>query len=295
MKSTSTFTQRLLWAAVLLFVYYTTGCVVFITLEREAELESYADNRELYAQMKELYAFEHCDDPAFSTLSFCEEQRQFSDSLRQYFNRHGNSSMEDLGQWTLVGTFFFLTQLATTIGYGGLHPRTPWGQLATIVFALVGIPIMGYTLVQVARLVFWLTALFLLRVCGIRVATPRSQMLVLWSLLLVLLFGGAFVYTLLEPWSYFEALYFCFATLSTVGFGDHLPSCALSKAFSVLYMIFGLGICGLSISVLTGQVAEGHDNLDHFVTEKVKAHCPAECCAGARHEVEFEGGAERQA
>lgn len=271
-KMVSNSGQRLLWSLLLLFVFYAAGIFTFCKLERKAELQRYAANRELYEKMKDLYSFHYCEDPAFQSLSFCRNQASFSQSLLEYFNQHGNS-IEDLQQWTMLGSSFYLTHLSTTVGYGSSHPQTAAGQMATIFFALLGIPIMGYTLAQVARLELQGVVSLLEGCCDIKMSGSRRQMAVLWCLLVVFMFGGAFVYSAMEPWSYRESLYFCFVTLSTVGFGDFLPSSTASRAFSIFYIIFGLGVCASMIGVLTGLVAEGHDSIDTFVTQKLQEHC----------------------
>lgn len=277
--------QRLLWSVLLLFVFYAAGVFVFTKLERKAELERYASNRELYDKMKELYSFHYCEDPAFESLSFCRNQASFSESLLDYFNQHGNSIV-DQEQWTMLGTMFYLTHLSTTVGYGSSHPQTGYGQIATILFALVGIPIMGYTLAQVARLELQAVVTVLASCCDIKLSGTRRQMMVLWCLLMVFLFGGAFVYTTMEPWSYRESLYFCFVTLSTVGFGDYLPSSPQSKVFSIFYMLFGLGVCMLIIAVLTGLVAESHERMHTWVSKDIEEHYPVThgvCCLAREH------------
>lgn len=278
----STALQRIVWSLLLLTAYYFVGVVVFINLERQAELRTYAENRELYDKMKELYSFHHCEDPAFQNLSFCQKQAEFDESLRDYFNEHGNS-IKDLQQWTVLGTVFYLTHLTTTIGYGHSHPQTAMGQLATIFFALGGIPIMGYFLAQVARCELAGIVGIIQKVCQIRMSIARRQVAVLWCLMLIILAGGALVYSWLEPWSYLESLYFCFVTLSTVGFGDYLPSSPASRAFSIFYIVFGLGIGMLMIAVLTGLVAESHDSVDSFVSSKFK-EIDADCCCARSSE-----------
>lgn len=34
----------------------------------------------------------------------------------------------------------------------------------------------------------------------------------------------AALYSYVENWSYLESVYFCFITISTIGFGDYIPS-----------------------------------------------------------------------
>jgi hypothetical protein len=259
--------HRLFYALLLLCAFYFIGCVILVPLERGAELERYAANRRLYDRMRGLYAFHHCEDPAFRALSFCKGQAEFSKNLEAYFNEHGNS-VEDKAQWTALGTVFFLTHLATTIGYGTSHPQTPGGRLATIVLALIGIPVMGYMLTQVARINLTFSVVFVRKACGMEIRSVSGYMRILWTLMLVIFLGGAFVYSCLEPWTYLESLYFCFVTLSTVGFGDFLPSSAISKAFTVFYIIFGLGVCASIIALLTGFIAESHGGLDAIISRR---------------------------
>lgn len=282
----STLGQRICWSLVLLSVLYVSGILIFVRFERGAELQMYEDNRILYTSMKDLYSFHHCEDEAFQNLSFCKNQANFGETLRVYFNQHTNS-MEDLEQWTTLGTMFYITHLSTTIGYGSSHPNTPMGQLATVFFALFGIPIMGFTLAQVAQLNLKFAVFVLEKGSGKRVDTVRQQIGLLWCLLVIYIVVGAGVYSYLEPWTFLQALYFCFVTLSTVGFGDFLPSSPVSKAFSIFYMIAGLGVCASIIAVLTGLVSEAHDKSDMFLTEKIQEHCPEclaadDCCLGQR-------------
>lgn len=271
---------RLCWCVALLAVFYGAGVPAFMHLERGAELDGYRENAALFERMKDMYSFQHCEDPAFKDLSFCKDQATFSQALRDYFNRHGNA-VEDQGQWTALGTTFFLTHLATTIGYGNSHPDTYGGRLAVIAFALCGIPIMGFALAQVVRLILTTSSFLLEKLFGTKMDTMQRQVGILWCLLMLFLFGGALVYKHLESWTYLESLYFCFVTLSTVGFGDYLPSSPASKAFSILYMVTGLGVCASIIAVFTGLVATGHETVDAYLTSNLPGSCQ-ECCGGSR-------------
>ena len=53
---------------------------------------------------------------------------------------------------------------------------------------------------------------------------------------------GTVVYTFLEGWTPIDALYFSVVTLATVGFGDLHPTTPEAKLFTVVYIIFGVGI-----------------------------------------------------
>ena len=56
------------------------------------------------------------------------------------------------------------------------------------------------------------------------------------------LLTGILVYHWLEGWSYLDALYFCVVSLATVGYGDLTPTTPLARAFTIVYLINGIGI-----------------------------------------------------
>jgi hypothetical protein len=69
----------------------------------------------------------------------------------------------------------------------------------------------------------------------------RSIRTVFFILLLVILIGTIF-YTVVEGWSIFDSLYFTIITLTTVGFGDLVPSSTFSKMFTMFYVLVGVGL-----------------------------------------------------
>lgn len=53
---------------------------------------------------------------------------------------------------------------------------------------------------------------------------------------------GMFVYHYLEGWSYLDSLYFVVISLATIGYGDLTPTTPLARAFTIFYVINGIGI-----------------------------------------------------
>jgi hypothetical protein len=71
-----------------------------------------------------------------------------------------------------------------------------------------------------------------------------------------LLAGGTIFYMIEEGWSFVDALYFCVTTLTTIGFGDPSPTSDLSKAFTIVYVIVGIGLIGSFIAAVAARSRE---------------------------------------
>jgi len=57
------------------------------------------------------------------------------------------------------------------------------------------------------------------------------------------------VYQLLEDWTWVDAFYFSTVAVTTVGFGDLVPSTDASKLFTVLYVFVGVALIGTYLNV----------------------------------------------
>uniref|UniRef100_A0A3B4Y025 Potassium two pore domain channel subfamily K member 4 n=1 Tax=Seriola lalandi dorsalis TaxID=1841481 RepID=A0A3B4Y025_SERLL len=217
----------------------------------------------------------------FRTLEFPKESSAFEDLLKAKQNFLGNNSCVteldfhnllkevvsavDAGldvsslpanftsRWDLASAFFFCGTIITTIGFGNLSPRTWYGQLFCVCYALVGIPMFGILLAGVGdhmgtvlrRAVAKIETLFLKR--KVRPTTVRVISAVLSILIgcLIFLAVPTVVFQKMEEWSFLESLYFVVITLTTVGFGDFVPvggpeSGSFLKPLVWLWIVFGL-------------------------------------------------------
>jgi len=55
-------------------------------------------------------------------------------------------------------------------------------------------------------------------------------------LVIIILIGGTMFYHYLENWRWFDSLYFCVITLTTIGYGDLIPKTDISKLFTIIYI-----------------------------------------------------------
>ena len=70
----------------------------------------------------------------------------------------------------------------------------------------------------------------------------------LFLLLLILLAGSVIFYMREEGWSAIDALYFSVMTMSTIGYGDFVPSSSSSKLFTIVYTFLSVGVFASLIS-----------------------------------------------
>ncbi|XP_064459198.1 potassium channel subfamily K member 18-like [Ornithodoros turicata] len=74
--------------------------------------------------------------------------------------------------------------------------------------------------------------------------------------------GGAWLFYLWEGWGYLDSAYFCFVTLTTIGFGDLVPGQALSEdqqmtlAVCAVYLLFGMALLAMSFNLVQEEVTK---------------------------------------
>lgn len=168
------------------------------------------------------------------------------------------------------------------LGYGHTVPRTQRGKIFCMIYAAVGIPL-ALTMFQSIgeRLNTFLACMFrrLKRKMGKKDSDVSSttNLVVLCGLLsmAITVSSGAFIYKYYEKWDYFDSLYYCFITVTTIGFGDYVALQDSEKTkfdntyvgISLLFIFFGLTIVGsvmnqLALRLLTAsQTKEPVENL----------------------------------
>jgi hypothetical protein len=74
-------------------------------------------------------------------------------------------------------------------------------------------------------------------------------------LLLLYMMIGAAVFTIWEDWSFFEAFYFVYISLSTIGFGDYVPNHPIFMMCTFIYLLFGLALTSMCINVVQEKLS----------------------------------------
>ncbi|XP_076023138.1 potassium channel subfamily K member 15 [Genypterus blacodes] len=228
-----------------MFSYLLVGAAVFDALESESESSRRRILEQKRSEMKKKYRFSEDD--------YREIERVV---LQAEPHRAGR-------QWKFAGSFYFAITVITTIGYGHAAPGTDAGKVFCMFYAVLGIPL---TLVMFQSLgermnTFVRYLLHKTKQCiGFRRTEVSMENMVLVGFLSCIgtLCVGAAAFSHFEGWSFFHAYYYCFITLTTIGFGDFV---ALQKkedlqektpyvAFSFMYILVGLTVIGAFLNLV---------------------------------------------
>nr|XP_035974349.1 potassium channel subfamily K member 6 isoform X1 [Halichoerus grypus] len=212
--------------------------------------------------------------------------------------------------WDFASALFFASTLVTTVGWPQTPPRPQWrcqaaaaafplahagygyttpltdgGKAFSIAFALLGVPATMLLLTSLAQ-----------RLSLLLTRAPLSWLTVRWGWdlrraarwHLVALLGGVVTVCFLVPaavfahleeaWSFLDAFYFCFISLSTIGLGDYVPGEAPGQPYRALYklLVTAYLFLGLVVMMLVLQSFRRVSDL-HGLTELIllPSPCPA--------------------
>ena len=74
--------------------------------------------------------------------------------------------------------------------------------------------------------------------------------------LMIMIFIGTVGYNAIEGWDLLDALYATIVTLSTVGYGDFFPRSEAGRIFTIVFVIFGVGIMFYTIVLMAETVVD---------------------------------------
>ncbi|XP_073879541.1 potassium channel subfamily K member 6 isoform X2 [Macaca fascicularis] len=199
-------------------------------------------------------------------------------------NASGSANASDPA-WDFASALFFASTLVTTVGYGYTTPLTDAGKAFSIAFALLGVPTTMLLLTASAQRLSLLLTHAPLSWLSMRWGwDPRRA--ACWHLVALLgvvvticfLVPAAIFAHLEEAWSFLDAFYFCFISLSTIGLGDYVPGEAPGQPYRALYKVLVTVylFLGLVAMVLVLQTFRHVSDL-HGLTELIllPSPCPA--------------------
>ncbi|MFH1106492.1 MAG: potassium channel family protein [Candidatus Micrarchaeota archaeon] len=87
-------------------------------------------------------------------------------------------------------------------------------------------------------------------------ATRRERIAFAASSVLFLLLLGTVVYHYFESFSWLDSFYFTSMTMTTIGYGDHVPTTAFTKLFTVFLAFSGVGMVFYTITMVATEYVE---------------------------------------
>ena len=164
-------------------------------------------------------------------------------------------------------------------GYGNIAPVTSPGRFFTIIYSVLGIPLTLVCIGMMGTIMargFKAVAVFLFE----DVVTEDGEAYIPLKVSLGVMFGylflGAVLFRSVEPkWTFLEAFYFCFITLSTIGLGDFVygedgGSDSSNFVASVAYILFGLSLLSMCFNLIQEQASYQLYRLITWGLRKVK-------------------------
>ncbi|KRY67364.1 TWiK family of potassium channels protein 7 [Trichinella pseudospiralis] len=190
------------------------------------------------------------------------------------------------------------------LGYGNVVPMTAEGRLLCIIFALFGCPLAIITIGNLGKFLSE-TVVFLynkiqrgkmLLIKSIAIRFPLLKGLNNYDnfettsltyedivvddtgisaffVLSIFIFynaAGALLFTSMERWSFMDSLYFCFISISTVGFGDFVPKNDPWYIVLYCYTALGIAITTMCIDLVGTRRLKGADLIRYLRHKRMK-------------------------
>lgn len=196
--------------------------------------------------------------------------------------------------WTFPAALMFCLSVFTMIGYGSLVPKTQWGKGATVVYAVLGIPLyvlyflsMGEVLAQTFK---WLYTRVHectgQRKAGQRITVPSTACL--WVIFAYIL-AGAIMFAEWEGWDFLDSAYFCVTSLCKIGMGDLVPgwsqndtieSSQTKLIINFVYLLLGMGLIAMCYNLMKEDVHVKARELKEQLNHAIDAvhHKVVTCC-----------------
>ncbi|KXJ09255.1 two pore potassium channel protein sup-9 [Exaiptasia diaphana] len=215
----TTDTKRLICLILLLGIYLFCGAAVFQVLENENEARAVVHLNDLRKTFHRKY------NVSRKEFDFLVHKI----SLATKYRCGGPMESWCSSRWSYYASLYFTWSVVTTIGYGHLAPATMEGRIFCMIFAFFGIPLNLMILKSIGDrindVIHYVHYRITVQLSDSDDVTVKTRTLV-WTLgfMILTLLVGAILYTQTQNWTIFEAIYFCFVTFSTIGFGDLVPN-----------------------------------------------------------------------
>ncbi|XP_018560904.1 open rectifier potassium channel protein 1 [Anoplophora glabripennis] len=265
-------------------IYLLLGASIFFYVESEEETRKGVVELEDKQIIEELLRKHYKGDNNSVQFIF--------NRLTEYCGKpvHYNMSEEPLNyKWDFYNSLFFVITVVSTIGYGNLAPTTTFTRIFMIFYALIGIPMNGIVMVTLGEYFGKSFKKLYHRWKNAKIERSSAKLGLIGQIILYSVPGFTFfiflpstIMSVFEGWTYDEAVYYCFVSLTTIGFGDLIAGTNNSDDFSteahILYKIFllvwvigGLGYVVMVLGFITqGMQSKRVIEIEKMLAENIK-------------------------
>ncbi|XP_055839256.1 TWiK family of potassium channels protein 18 [Episyrphus balteatus] len=321
---------------ILLVIIYTIGGAFMFQAIETSEANKVARktsvgerNKTVIADL--LWKITCCESNIFNETEF---KKRMNETIFYFQRAVIKAELDDVDikqQWSFSGAFLYSLTVITTIGYGNITPKSNWGKLITILYAIIGMPLFLLYLSNIgdilAKSFKWIYAkVCLCRICpGVarrriirerrkirrmalerdldsmeegseskssnssdqtssetndfyeeddseieaEIQTNTETVTVPVTVCICIMIGyilfGAFMFGTWENWTLLDGSYFCFISLSSIGFGDIVPgekvitnnditNVETSFILCAVYLLLGMALIAMCFNLMQEQV-----------------------------------------
>uniref|UniRef100_A0A0K0EMJ2 Potassium channel domain-containing protein n=1 Tax=Strongyloides stercoralis TaxID=6248 RepID=A0A0K0EMJ2_STRER len=218
---------------------------------------------------------------------------QLNNKLIDYEKQLGIKYTDQKIKWDFWNAMLYAQTICTTIGYGFTYTNTRLGKIATILYAILGIPLVLSVLDDFGKLLTkFLKYPWLLFKCGCRRAfryfTKQTMdeikkldaedklylevfdmpIIVAIGIVVAWIFICSATFCIWErDWDYFVAFYFFFISLSTIGLGDIKPTQPKYLSILFIYIIIGLSLVSMCINLIQSKIEKTYKGGSFIINE----------------------------
>uniref|UniRef100_A0A0K0FMM1 Potassium channel subfamily K member 18 (inferred by orthology to a human protein) n=1 Tax=Strongyloides venezuelensis TaxID=75913 RepID=A0A0K0FMM1_STRVS len=172
--------------------------------------------------------------------------------------------------FTFRNSMFLAVTTYTTIGYGNITPKTNKGRFAVMIYAIVGIPLVLMILHKLGRYILlaleytWDMTIYAMEAVGglkngekykSKILDEERDSGIPVLVAMFVAFGWMFMCAAAflffeKDWDYFKSFYFFFCSLTTIGYGDVVPTSSDDMFIIFFFIIIGLSLVSMCINVV---------------------------------------------
>ncbi|KAK4293566.1 hypothetical protein Pmani_033746 [Petrolisthes manimaculis] len=137
--------------------YTVAGAFIFRELEQKFIQEHYESTPRRNQCLQAIYNITERMADVVNVTGWFEEVKEQLEKFEGELVEAVDSDLYDQSpddqreRWNIIGSLFYCVTVITTIGYGHVSPRTDEGKMVTILYAIIGIPLMLLCLTNIGN------------------------------------------------------------------------------------------------------------------------------------------------